>query len=63
MNDIAGLELFGRAIEGQLLEACQLLVDVNDSMAAVVAITYGDSFGVEEDKGGVEGGESRGIGQ
>jgi hypothetical protein len=56
MDDITGLELFGRAVERQFLEACQFLMDANDSVAAVVAITNGDSFGVEEDEGSMEGG-------
>jgi hypothetical protein len=56
MNDVAGLEFFGRAVERQLLEACQLLVNANDSMAAMVTVTNGDPFGVEEDEGSVEGG-------
>ncbi len=61
MNDVAWLELFGGAVKRQLLEACQLLVNSNDSMTAVVAIANRDPFGVEEDECSVEGGESRGV--
>lgn len=32
-------------------------------MAAVVAIADGDAFRIEEDQGGVEGGETRGVGE
>lgn len=38
-------------------------MNANDSVAAVVAITNGDPFGVEKDEGSVEGGQSRGVGQ
>lgn len=49
------LELVGLAVEGEFLETCEAGEEGDDAMAAVVTIADGDTVGVEEGEGTVQG--------
>lgn len=38
-------------------------MQADDAVRAVVAVADGDAFGVEQDEGGVQGGEAGGVGE
>lgn len=63
VHDITRLQLFSRAVEIELLQPGELLVDPNNSMAAMVTLPDGDALGVEQDQESMEGAETRGVGQ
>ena len=49
MDHVAGLEVLGRTVKGQGLQAVQLLVDVKNAVRAVVTVANRYSGGAEED--------------
>ena len=63
MHHIAFLKLFCWTIQGQLLEARQLLVNGDYAVAAMVAFANGDALGIQEDECCVKGGEAGGVGE
>lgn len=46
VDDIAGLQVLGGAVQWQLLEPGQFLMDANDTVAAMIAFTNGDALWV-----------------
>jgi hypothetical protein len=46
MYDITWPEIFSSAIQGELFESSELLVDFNDPVTAMIAAANGDAFGV-----------------
>ena len=62
VDNITSLQLLGRAVQFKLLQPGELLVDLDNAMAAMVSSTDGDAFWVEKHQGSVESAESGGIG-
>ena len=62
MYHVTRLKGRGIAIEREDGEAGKADVDLEDGMRAVVATCYGDTAGLKEDIGGVQGGEAGGVG-
>lgn len=61
MHDVPLAELLRRAVQRQDLGAGEFPVQGQHAVAAVVAAADGDAFRVQEDVGGVQGGEAGAI--
>lgn len=62
VHNITGLEILGGAVKRQSRQPGEFLMDIYDTMAAVVAFANGDALGVEKDEQGMERGEAGCIG-
>ena len=61
VDEISGGEFLRGAVEREDTHSCEFREELSHGSTAVITGTYGDGFGAEVDKGGMEGGLARGI--